>query len=308
MSRPYDTTLKQLLDEFGDDWMQWLATRFGYPSGAVQTLNSELTTVQLAADRVMQLPENQGLLHLEVQSSWDGELPARIQEYNVLLTRREAKPVHSVAILLRRDANAQSITGTLTRYRYDGKLIHHFEYDVIRVWELSADELLSTNLGIAPLGLLTDDAEPRLASLVKQFARRVEQEVSPAQQSQLLACSSILLGLRYDDSTISPLFAGVQTMKESSVYQAIFTQGRDEGEARGEARGEAKGRVEGEAKGRVEGEAKGVRLSLMTILEQKFGVVPPELEARIQATSDLAKLQAAIRQVFAIQSPSNLVL
>lgn len=206
-------------------------------------------------------------------------------EYNVFLHRRERVPVRSVALLLRRDANASAVTGQLIRRLVDGSLVLHFEYAVVRVWELPADELLSAGLGLAPLGLLTDDARPRLKELVHRFAERVEREVPDLQmQSRLLASSSILLGLRYDKEEIDSLFVGVQKMKESSVYRALI----DEGE--------------------LKGELKTLRVTLIALLEQKFGGIAPELEARIQNTADAAKLQVAIRQVLAIQSPAELVL
>jgi predicted transposase YdaD len=293
MAKQFDSTLKQILDDYAPDLIAWLARLYRYPDGPIVTLNPEIDTVQVAADKVFRFPGDTGLLHLEIQSSWDGELPDRMLEYNVFLHRRERVPVRSVAILLRRDANASTVTGQLIRRLVDGSLVLHFEYAVVRVWELSADELLSAGLGLAPLGLLTDDARPRLKDLVRQFAARVEREVPDIQmQSRLLAGSSILLGLRYDKNEIDSLFIGVQKMKESSVYRALIDEGK----------------IEGKIEGQIEGKIEGQRLALVALLEQKFGGIAPELETRIQNTADAAKLQAAIRQVLAIQSPAELVL
>lgn len=289
MAKQFDATLKQMLDDYAPDVIAWLARRFHYPEGPIVTLNPEIDTVQVAADKVFRFPGDAGILHLEVQSGWDGDLPDRMLEYNVFLHRRERAPVRSVALLLRRDANASTVTGELVRRLPDGGLVLHFEYAVVRVWELPADELLSAGVGLAPLGLLTDDAKPRLKELVHRFAERVEREVPDVQkQSRLLAGSSILLGLRYDKDEIDSLFIGVQKMKESSVYRALIAEGRVEG--------------------KIEGKIEGLRLSLVTVLEQKFGGIAPELEAKIQQCFDAAKLQAAIRQVLAIQSPNELVL
>ncbi len=120
-----------------------------------------------------------------------------------------------------------------------------------------------------------------------------EHEIAePQLRDRFLAGSSILLGLRYDSSEAQALFAGVQGMEESSVYQALVQRGLE------------KGRVEGLEKGRVEE----LHLTLVTLLEQKFGSVPPELNARIQQATDTEELRAAIRQVLTIQSASELVL
>jgi hypothetical protein len=59
----------------------------------------------------------------------------------------------------------------------------------------------------------------------------------------------------------------------------------------------AEGRAEGEAKGKAEGEAQGrldeARELLQALLEKKFGSVPEAARQRIQATTDLARLNAA---------------
>ena len=68
------------------------------------------------------------------------------------LRRRERCPVHSVAILLRPDANATTLTGNLRWARHDGRPYLSFDYDVVRVWTLNADALLAGGLGTAPIG------------------------------------------------------------------------------------------------------------------------------------------------------------
>ena len=237
------------------------------------------------ADKVFRLPDGAGLLHIECQSSWDGELSERMLVYNVLLESNYGEPVESVAILLRPEANARTATGLLTRMRRNGEVKLRFAYDVVRIWEQAADELISGAIGTAPLGLLTNDARNRLPALVRELSRRAETELADVEkQNELLIGSFILLGLRYDRSEIEPLFVGVQHMRESSTYQGIF----QDGEARGVAQGEARGTI-------CE-----LRLNIITLLEQKFGSVPPELEMRVQQSEDMTRLRAAFRKAIAI--------
>jgi hypothetical protein len=152
-----------------------------------------------------------------------------------------------------------------------------------------ADALLSRGLGAAPLALLTDDAESRLPELIKRFAERVASVApSEADGNLLLSCGYILMGLRYDKTTTQTLFAGVQKMKESSTYQAILEEGRDEG--------------------RDEGLLRGRREALLDALQERFQTVPPEIEAKIRAMTDMAKLQTAFRRVFHINAPNELPL
>jgi predicted transposase YdaD len=289
MSSHFDATLKRILKAHGPDWAAWLAPQFGLPSGPMEAIETELSTFQPIADKVFRLPDPFGLLHLELQSTWSGELPDRIHVYNTLLRDRHGGPVRSVAILLRPEAQANALTGTLVHYGADGQEYLRFRYDVIRIWELPAESLLSGGLGIAPLGLLTNDAEDRLPELVRRFTDRVLAEVPPGEpQNWLLASSYILLGLRYDVSVYQPLFEGVQKMRESSGYQAILKEGREEG--------------------REESVLKGLQLSVITLLESRFGSIPAEIESQIRQCTDAERLRKAVQQVLTIAKPNELVL
>jgi hypothetical protein len=154
---------------------------------------------------------------------------------------------------------------------------------------MSAESLMAGGLGAAPLALLTDDAAPRLAEMVSRFADRVDREApAPADASLLLSCAFILLGLRYDKAVGRALYEGVQKMRESSTYQAILEERREEGLTKGMVLGRQE--------------------ALLAVLHERFPVVPPEVEARIRASTDLDRLQAAIRQALHINSPAELSL
>lgn len=295
MAGAFDATMKQLLDACAPDWVAWLAPLVGLPAAvAVEPLDAELSTVQPVADKVFRLlPPATGLLHLEAQASWDGGFPNRLLVYNVLLEDRYGGPVHTVAMLLRREASAPGVTGAVVRSDAAGREYLRFAYTVVRVWELLADALLAGGLGATPLALLTDDAVPRLPELVDRFAARVVRESpTPADASLLLSCGFILLGLRYDKAVARTLFYGVQQMKESSTYQAILEEGRDEGRT----------------EGRTEEAVAARQQILLEQLQERFGAVPPEVEARVRATTDLARLRAALRQVLHISAPDELAL
>lgn len=65
------------------------------------------------------------------------------------------------------------------------------------------------------------------------------------------------------------------------------------------------------AQGRDEGEAKGqlvmARANLRALVENRFGAIPPTLTQRIEATTDLDRLQAALVQVLHAQSADELL-
>jgi predicted transposase YdaD len=299
VAKAFDATMKQLLDEFGSDWAGWIAPRIGLPAGVeVDPLDVDLSTVQYSADKVFRLrPPAEGLLHLEPQSSWDGELADRMNVYSTLLYHRYKVPVYSVALLLRWEANAASLTGTLSRFHADGKEYLRFVYDVMRVWELPCEPLLAGGPGIAPLALLTDEAKGRLPELVTRLDNRLREEKATEKERKLLLTSSfILLGLRYTDDIILESFLGVQGMKESTTFQWIMEEGRKEGRQEGEQIGITKGLVIAR------------RDTLLAILRDRFPELSAETKARIEAIDDPDMLQRVILKALHVERIEDLSL
>lgn len=285
MAGPFDRTLKHLLDAFAADWVRALGPVGGVPTaGGVDPIDADLSTVGPAADKVYRLrPPAAGVLHLEPQAGWDGSLADRLLLYNVLLEHRHGGPVYTVGLLLRREADSPQLTGVLSRATPDGAEYLHFNYTLVRVWRLSADDLLAAGLGVAPLALLTDDAAGRLPEVVTRFAEKVERERPDADAGNMLLSSGfILMGLRYDKAVARSLFMGVQKMRESSTYMAIL----EEGEERGVVKGEQD--------------------AILTILEERFGSVPQAVSERVRAVGDAERLRAAIRQAIRVTSPDDL--
>ncbi len=87
MNKPFDTTLKDLLNVFAVDWADWLGPRIGLTADLeVEPLDVDLSTVQMSADKAFRLqPPAEGILHIEPQASWDGSFPGRLLRYSALL-------------------------------------------------------------------------------------------------------------------------------------------------------------------------------------------------------------------------------
>jgi hypothetical protein len=208
----------------------------------------------------------------------------RLNEYNILL-HRYAEHVHTVLLLLRREANRPVYDGKLTRFHADGTESNWFKYHVVRVWELHADDLLAGDVGLLPLALLTDDAEPRLGQVVDRMAARLEADrVREATRLRILTCGLLLGGMRYNADRLQQAFERVHGMHESSTYQMILREGRQG------ALVDAK------------------REDLLEVLRARFGTVSPELEQRIANTSDLPTLTRWIRAAATVATPDDLPL
>ena len=286
MTKPFDTTLKDLLNVFAVDWADWLGPEIGLSAKIeVEPLDVDLSTVQMSADKAFRLKAPaEGILHIEPQASRDVDFPGRLLRYSALLDARYDGPVYSVALLLRPDA-APGITGVVSRKRKNGYEYLRFEYFVVKVWELHVEPLMASGIGALPLAFLTNEAAGQLGTLVDRIDARLRAEQVPdADRVFLLTCGYILLGLWYDGEEIRNAYTRVRGMKESSTYQAILE--------------------EGQAIGLLKGEQN----SLLMILRDRFGDVPSEVESRIRAVTEAARLQHAILRAIRISTIDDLEL
>ena len=65
------------------------------------------------------------------------------------------------------------------------------------------------------------------------MAERINAEPQP-RAAKLWTATYLLMGLRFSEELAFQLLEGVQTMRESTTYQAILREGRQEGKIEGE--------------------------------------------------------------------------
>jgi predicted transposase YdaD len=229
MAQLFDATLKQLVEDYPDDWLAQLGMP---PVGPVEVINADLSTVTAMADRIFHLRDPAPwLLHLELQASRDPFLARRVLQYNVLVHHRHGLLVHSVVVLLRPEADAMDLTGAVNyQAPYDGTKLE-FRFDVLRLWLRPVDPILVGGLGTLPLAPLGDVAREALPGVIRRMEERLTREAGPAEAASLWTATYILMGLRYSPEVVSHLLQGVRAMKESATYQAILAEGRAEGRA-----------------------------------------------------------------------------
>src|SRR5581483_5296446 len=268
MPLPFDATLKQLVQAHPRDWL----AAFHVPADApVEVLTPDLSTVSRFADTVLRVGDR-GIFHLDFQSGPDAALPRRLLLYNALLHEAYAVPVHTAVVLLRPGAGGAGLRGAVNYQMVPRRGRMEFRFEVIRLWQRPAEELLAGGLGViplAPLGRLPAGARPPagLAGVVERLVERVTREASPTDAAGLLSAAFILTGLRVPRPQGVELFRRVREMRESSTYQAILDEGREEGALRE------------------------VRKIVLGQGGRKFGAPEPAVEAAVQAISDLARLE-----------------
>jgi len=240
ISKPFDATLKDLASINPGDFLADIATPASVP---VQLLNVDLSTVTASADIVFGLGDPlEGVVQLDAQAGPDAAKHLDMLVYNALLYRQYRVPVHSVLLLLRREAQLAVQTGSVAYAIWNSLGKMTFDYEVVRLWERPVEALLATGrlsaLPLAPLCRLPEELsfEEGMRWVVTRVVERLEQHANPELLRRLLMATFVLTGLRVNREQARSIFQGVRAMRESDTYQAILDEGRAEGRAEGAQR------------------------------------------------------------------------
>jgi len=255
----YDNTCKYLAEKFPAAFVSWLLP-IDEPT-SVQVLKTELIQEPIRADSLVFLQTDNQILHLEFETRpySDPPIAFRMLDYYVRLKRQYSCSINQVVIFLQQTASEQVFVSEYT----DANTRHG--YRVIRLWEQDPALLLSVP-GLLPLATLSQTNSPR--TLLEQIATRIAIIEEPTQQADLLACTQVLAGLRFEKNLIRQLFRK-ETMRGSVIYQEIREDGL----------------LEGRQLGLLEGR-KDEALSFLTRqLTRRIGAIAPETREQIQTLS-----------------------
>lgn len=130
MPFPFDATLKDLFRSHAAD----LAARFGCAGRPARLLNVDLSTLSAATDIARGLGQpTEEVLDINFQSGADPHLAARTEMYRAVLHHQFHRPVRSLIILLRPEADHAHLTGQHTYGNGANRV--ECRYEVVRLWE-----------------------------------------------------------------------------------------------------------------------------------------------------------------------------
>ena len=271
MAMTFDATLK---DMGRDSPAAFLAT-FDQPAALpVRPLNVDLSTVTAAADLVLGLGDPLAeIVQFDFQSSAAAWKHADVMAYHALLYAHYHVPVHTVIILLRPEAAHSNMNGVIHYAPRPGRGSMEFSYEVVRLWERPAEELLRADLGVAPLavlGRLPDNLslEEGLTTVVRRLVERLTQEAPPDRANKLLTDAFLLTGLRLRRDAAARIFRGVRAMHESDTYLAILDEGQE----------------------------KHARKAVLLVGQERCGSPSEEVKRRIENITDLERLDRMLRR------------
>jgi hypothetical protein len=288
MAMTFDATLKDMGRESPDGF---LAVFDRPPTAPVKPLNVDLSTVTRATDLILGLGEPlDEIIQFDFQASAAAWKHADVLVYNALLFAHYHVPVHTVVILLRPEAMHANLNGALRYAPRPGRGSMDFSYEVVRLWERPAKDLLAADLGIVPrrppaatrarrpkdllaadlgivplamLGRLPEDMplEDGLAVIAQRVAERVQAE-APERVNKLLLDAYLLTGLRVRRDAAARIFGGIRAMQESDTYLAILDEGQE----------------------------KRAKKDILLVGEKRLGAPDESVKSRLDAITDLDRL------------------
>ncbi len=282
MSMPFDATLKDLVRAAPADF---LISFDQPPTGALRLLNVDLSTVTTAADLIIGVGAPLAeVIHLDFQSSAAAWKHADILVYNALIYANYHVPVHSIVILLRPQEAHSNLNGVVNYAARSGRGKMDFGYEVVPLWERSAQELLAGPLGTAPLtvlgalpeGVALPDA---LTAVAQRLIERLEREAPPERARKLLTAAFLLTGLRVKRDMARRVFRGVRAMRDSDTYLAIIDEGREEQ----------------------------VKEDILRLAARRFGPADEPIRARLDGITDLERLRRLHDRLLDVTSWSDLL-
>jgi predicted transposase YdaD len=277
----FDVSAKELVWDDPAAWLDWL--RIG-PAGPVEVIDSDITAITAAADKVIRVGGTEPyLVNVELQSNYQSDLAETIWFRQAALFHRHRLPVLTVLVLLRPKANSPRLTGTFEINMPDGWLTNRYNYRVLKLWGEDPEPYLTAGVNLVPLAPLANVAEVALPGLVERMATRINAEPRP-RSVKLWTATYLLMGLCYSEELVSRLLEGVHNMQESTTYQAILREGLKKGLEEGRQRGREEGREEG----RIAGE----RQLLIRQGTKRFGKPDATILAAIDAIRDLEQLES----------------
>ncbi|GDX41279.1 hypothetical protein LBMAG21_15710 [Armatimonadota bacterium] len=233
MPKPYDVTLKSLIESHPLDWLRWI----GLPIGTVDIIDADLSAIIAEADKLLRVNTEQPYIaHIEMQASYKPDMADRFMRYNMLAGIRTELPVDTTVFLLCPVADGTVMRQPVMKRFMGGEPYLQFHFRVVRLWQEPVEAFLEGGLGMLPLAPLCAVSKQELPEVVRRMEKRIETESEDAGTAWL--ATYLLMGLRYEQAMIQRLLRGVSKMRESVTYQAILEEGEAIGEARGEARGE----------------------------------------------------------------------
>ncbi len=275
---PHDNLCKSLVESNPRPFVTWLLGQSVNDTN-ISILKTELSVEPIRADFVSFLDVGNQILHLEFQTQADSEMPLRMLDYYTRLYRQYRRPIRQIVLFLR------ATTAPAVQVDYFETVSTQHRYQVIRLWEVAAEELLAFP-PLWPLAILAKTSNPE--TLLTDVARRLETIENREERLSLTTYTYLLGGLKFRKELLKQLLRE-EIMRESVTYRDLV----ETSEQRGVQRGRQEGRQEGEV------------LLTLRQLSRKFGPLSDDLTQQIRRLS-IPQLESLAEALLDFETPIDL--
>ena len=291
MPGKWDTSTKRLVGENPEHFIKWLLPDAQYTTTVISK-PPNLNIREIEADILYQITLF-GLLclvHIEFQSYYDATMAKHMWEYNALATFSYNCPTYSFVIYLKKC----EVTEPFFKWEFpNGKVVHDFQFTVIKLWEIPPEMLKQTGLiGIFPLMVLAQDGKrPEVVEEVITSLKAVEEGAGKELLSLTYLFASFVFEDEADRNWLKRRFGMLQDiLRDTWAYKEIMQEGLE--------KGLQKGREEGREEERQQ-RLKDQRQTLITIVQAHFPNIKDFAQKQANTVKDPELLQSLILKLFA---------
>jgi predicted transposase YdaD len=180
MAQEYDVTLKVLLRHFPNDFVRLV---FGNVGAEINFLDRELEATKFYVDGLAQVTigGETFIFHPEFFSSYDKNVPERMYNYAARITGKyPGLGVYGVALYINESDRDKPFPDAFGR-RIFGELRTYHKCDVIKVWELDANDILRQQItGLLPVISLMKYRHEEIEKVIGDAIQQLQQKVEDA--------------------------------------------------------------------------------------------------------------------------------
>ena len=279
----FDRTLKIIARDQADVFLKLAFPR--EKINLVGTLeNVELSLPEERVDFVHELEYNgdEYLLHIEFQLQHKKDFPKKVFIYSAELTDQFDKPVISLALYLQRRESTipESYTVSL-----GNNTINRFSYPVLKIWDYEKEIRSGELRELAPL-LSMIVKEPTVETLEEE-RQLILQEKDDKKRARLFATAVTIASRYFERDFLWTFFREeVEQMYEVPFISDWIREGRQEGRR----------------EGREEGYIQACREDVISLLEDKFGIVKKNILNHLDKVERIDSLRMLLRKVSKVET------
>ncbi|MEH1861638.1 MAG: Rpn family recombination-promoting nuclease/putative transposase [Nostoc sp.] len=274
MGKAADISSKGLINLAPDAWLQWVTQRPEVV--AKEILGSEFHWISRETDvlvKAYSATHGDFLVLNELQLRYTTQMPLRMRAYAALAQERYRLPTYPVLINILPPASTLTIVSSYEQEFLGLRAIQ--DYHVINLWEIDAEIVFQQPLpSLLPfVPILRGGGEVSVVQRALQALR------ADAQLNQLESLLAFFASFVLDTPLVQQIMRwDMAVLRESPWYQEIEQRGIQQG----------------------------ARRQLIRVLEQRFGEIPHEVEARLESES-VEQLENLMDSAIAVNSLDEFV-